>query len=439
MRNIKNIVYQNYTALTNDPEFLEINKLRKGFDPEWLQERVNNRIIIQRTKDDILNMALLLEEYYPGQWDIQAMKGKTDFILNCSNDTYGAGHDYTENISITTIFFYIIINHTSFAITNSNSRTHQILDLLTRIAYNQIIPNHLNFKLASQLSDEEMINNPSVFEDGYLYTPSKSQMEETMEGLRTSLSVNEYNTGYQHSHLHTRVPSNNKMTWGSYFCMGEGEIRQIFALLSSNYTPEQFIMFLIMVGNFVRWESREGTPYFYFRDIKGAKPILKLPSLNQSVIHEYINQLKDKLKQCTQKPKLEWEVKNGLVTLLENDDFNQMIRLSNDYKEYNDKLVFWPNADGTYCDRKGLEADTLPAGVTTNTVLFRGEQVGLSIIVPEIKELTDDFIIHPEIKQIVKAKLESYANYRKIRQDIATRANQIADQQRSLQQNNVPV
>lgn len=427
------------TILEDDSEVKEVNRQRKGFDPIWLQSKVDDQSITVGARDNILNMATLLEQYYPEQWDIQIRKKGTSFILQCSNETYGIGHDYEETTMIETYDFIIMVNYPSISITNGSSKSHNITDLIVRIFYSQNTPDTNSVHIFSSLSEENILNNPSVLTKGYICHPKQHKISSGMQGQRLSMTTNEYNSGYLHSHLHTKSGPNNTLMWiSSNFCMGEGEIIQIFQMIEVGYTPELFTMLLIMMGNFVKWESREGSPYIYFSNIRGAKPLPKYPTLRPSVIMEYIDTLKATLLLNPPQPHLLWEQRSDLMRIIENDDFELFVRISDNYKDYPDGMILWRDTHGYY-DRKSLESNAIPTGVTTNTILFRGEEVGLSIIIPVTIELSDDFFIHPEIKQIIKVKLENYANYEKTRQDIVRRANQIANEQRSLQQNNVPM
>ena len=84
-------------------------------------------------------------------------------------------------------------------------------------------------------------------------------------GLRTTVSIAEYICGYTHSHLST-----NQQGYYS-FCTGSAEtpISSLLAELRhrDEWTTDTFELFLAQMQLFLEWESADGGPYIYLRDV----------------------------------------------------------------------------------------------------------------------------------------------------------------------------
>jgi hypothetical protein len=83
-------------------------------------------------------------------------------------------------------------------------------------------------------------------------------------GMRSTLTEAEYKSLYLHSHLRTLASGK---IYFKPFCTGVGEINQVLAVLNTNYTSANFMMFLMHIKNFLEWESKEGTPYITIDNI----------------------------------------------------------------------------------------------------------------------------------------------------------------------------
>lgn len=86
----------------------------------------------------------------------------------------------------------------------------------------------------------------------------------SITGMRTTLTEAEFVSCYVHSHL-PRLDSHNIQF--HTFCTGIGEINQVLAVLSSKYTPANFMMLLMHIKNYLEWESKEGHPYIFMENV----------------------------------------------------------------------------------------------------------------------------------------------------------------------------
>ena len=101
-----------------------------------------------------------------------------------------------------------------------------------------------------------------------------SAIDSFLSGLRTTLSTVEVLKSYQHSHLN----SNGLGSWCS-FCLGSStpivkcfmEL-QIDKAFSQKDWKDKYYMFLFQIDQYVRWESKEGGPYRFFKDLSTGMP-----------------------------------------------------------------------------------------------------------------------------------------------------------------------
>lgn len=134
----------------------------------------------------------------------------------------------------------IIIHFPEIVIRNSSNNTHTIRDLFFKILYS---------------------SNSLV-----------------LEGIRTTMTVSEFQSGYSHSHL----SSCSIGQWGSW-CLGGGgsDFRMLYEALhhSPNKTKNLWEMFLLSIANYVSWESIEGGPHFSIQRIgRESRGISRLSS-----------------------------------------------------------------------------------------------------------------------------------------------------------------
>lgn len=94
----------------------------------------------------------------------------------------------------------------------------------------------------------------------------RGKMKHSLEGVRASISYAEFSTDYAHSHL-----SGLQGFRFSNFCLGSDSPTVLnLQSLASEFTIEEFEIFLHQIEAMVRWESIEGTPYRYLKNIKEA-------------------------------------------------------------------------------------------------------------------------------------------------------------------------
>ena len=101
-----------------------------------------------------------------------------------------------------------------------------------------------------------------------------------MRGLRLTLSYLELNKSYSHSHLaSSNLTSNFKSMTSSKFCLGSSTLGMSIAEYNTESDKEQSNLILegilYTLDTYVTWESLEGVPYNYIRDLLpfGGTPV----------------------------------------------------------------------------------------------------------------------------------------------------------------------
>lgn len=172
-------------------------------------------------RDILDNIKDLLEEIYPGCWDIQE---------NQEEDIYN-----------------IFIHFPEIVVRNYETNdSHTIYDM-----YVKIVLNRSDFTIASKL-----------------------------EGCRATRTYKEYISGYNHSHLNAAYSSYNHNF--SKFCLGESDLAEKHIDLRGEFNLTKFEAYLYLLKPYLETESSEGGPYMYISSIVLTKQ-LEEPTINDKV------------------------------------------------------------------------------------------------------------------------------------------------------------
>lgn len=455
------------------PELKEINKARLPSNPDWIRQYPD---MTDQSKNELIQMIEILQEAYPDLWDIQLSQTVYEYKLSCINPSgYGElARIYEENTKVAQRpNFNIIIKFPHITISNAmrGGLSHEIFDLMVKIVYQsdksgyevKIPPysNHLEITVNNTVQtylyarEAWIMDNPQVMEEGYIVryanTIPSFKIRSNLMGTRLTLTPVEYKFGYEHSHLPATNVYNNS-TLGKdiklmffYFCLGEGEICQVFQMLGTGFNPDIFTMLLYQIDNYVRWESLAGGPHIKMENLIGGSPLRTIPKLTTDEITSYLGFLKIRLRanrqvlgQLAPYPSLSWTIdETGQAIIEDNEELDKFIRYSDRQADYGDKYIYWQDTEGKYYNRTTIAQTVVPTDITTKKFIFRGEEIGLTILVTNNESLSDNFIIHPDLKILIKQKLELIANYEKIRRDIARRATKTAHLRRNSTENNL--
>ena len=223
------------------------NYKQKIIDRFNIRKETSRKVILKRYSQEVYyKFSLLvrtLMSIYKDNFDIQI----DDIVLNSKLFTNSYGFNDKKEFFIATGLiikdFKIFIKYPEITIVNSTGLKHIIKDLFVTIIF-------------------------TIKEDKIIFG--------NIHGFRATLSDIEYSCGYLHSHLpgkHNYFEVSDFLEKRK-FCTGRGQI--IDSLLTElnvdTYTEESLTMFFLQLNNYVKWESIEGNPHKYIKDI-GIKPV----------------------------------------------------------------------------------------------------------------------------------------------------------------------
>lgn len=103
----------------------------------------------------------------------------------------------------------------------------------------------------------------------HLWVKVKLLLDGTINGyfqmMRSELTLEQFESGYSHSHLHG-INTDNYYIWANP-CLGSGPIRNTIASLSTQFSEEMWNLFCLELSKYVTVESLTGVPYMYLERI----------------------------------------------------------------------------------------------------------------------------------------------------------------------------
>jgi hypothetical protein len=422
-----------------DSHLVEINKSGLAYNPSWLYEKVTEGVLSETNIAEILSMADILESGFPGLWDIQAAIVQYTYTIKFQNEGGYGLREFTQTRKINKLYFKIILRFPEITIKNSRRGSHEIRDLYVMTRYCQDITSLAILYLVSDPEDK-LIRHPELitYDSMYVKFDNYTISGNTLDGMRETLSIYEKSSMYSHSHLPRGATANGYELKWARFCLGSGDIIPTMSSLSNTYNANLFNLFLYQIDAYVKWESIEGTPHIRIDTINQGGRLNQLPNISDNTCRQYLGQIKQRLESDSDPLELDWKIESGQLKIIENQRFEDFIKISPNPRRYGSNIIFYQDEEGNYYSK---EASTTPAmpHVPDVTHLFRGEDRPFKIYTPDRIELKPNFIIHPQIKQYIKFKLESHANFSRIKSSISNRANQIAHSSRGLRQNTAHV
>lgn len=121
-----------------------------------------------------------------------------------------------------------------------------------------------------------------------------NKIKTDLKGARTTFTNKEYASQYGHSHL----PATSKNGTYQTFCLGYDSFRASLYELHKDFTFIKFQVFLYELDQYIKWESIEGGPYRFIKDIGKTNEISRGSSIDASkdnylVINQILNNLND--------------------------------------------------------------------------------------------------------------------------------------------------
>lgn len=148
------------------------------------------------------------------------------------NDTLEIAREIFDPSNIHTVGNRIYIRFPEIEIMNSRNEKHKIYDLIVKL---------------------------TITFGGY------TNIE--FEGLRLTLTPEEINSGYSHSHL-------ERSSFGKYshFCLSTSDFSILISNISVSSTVTNWELFFMSIEKFISWESLEGGPYVSLSTITQVNP-----------------------------------------------------------------------------------------------------------------------------------------------------------------------
>jgi hypothetical protein len=183
-----------------------------------------------------------------GKLDEEAIHARLrNMGYNDTNVTQVDDTSFGVNIKRVTLAYHIVIRIPEFTIKNSRGNSTVIRDMFIRL---QVLP------------------------DGRLAHGG-------LEGLVATFTKAQARTGYMHSHLIPAQPGLGRVPSFCGFCLGQGHINQVIALLQAKYNEVNFQMLCLHIKNFLEWESLEGVPHYRMADVR--EPVVNSSSAANTV------------------------------------------------------------------------------------------------------------------------------------------------------------
>jgi hypothetical protein len=164
-----------------------------------------------------------------------------------------------ENVDANVKDKHILIYFPEINITNNKNNKHTIKDLYIRV---NISPNS---------DDDDGESNES---DALLYI--------SINGARTTISIEEYFSYYIHSHL----PGQRHVDFAG-FCTGSSDFAMLMEDMRYTPTKENWEMFFLSLERYLAWESLEGGPFIKMSRIRAPSGRKTRASINY--INRFIN------------------------------------------------------------------------------------------------------------------------------------------------------
>ena len=326
---------------------------------------------------NLQNAFTAIEKVFPGRWDFQ-------ITLDLDYDWFDKDTGYVKEVGFTgfydkdgnyvvvplnnlkeffskefTIYFNFIIYFPEITISNGRIK-HTIKDLYVEL--------------------KSFWKNKSYETTGFY-----------LNGIRGSITLEEYERGYFHSHL----PGVRKRF--EAFCLGSGPLSNLYYDFDINNSTEDWQYIFTLVNDYVRWESISGRPYNRIDNIGMSSVLNPIPD---HVISQIIKTFNFTNLSC----KID---DSGIVVTpteeLEKDIVNKLLGTS--YEQY----LCYRNNNGEYltknqCNKTSQISNLVDAELFT----FKGETIKFKIIDSKY-EYNKQFEINAPYQKLTEAICNHYS------------------------------
>jgi hypothetical protein len=330
-------------------------------------------IKMQKAISKIRELNPILKEHYGENYHM-----KIYMSIEAIEEEDGDGEmQNTGAYGIELISIAIIIHYPEIELTNKNAIKHTIRDLFLQIV---MMPHKTTGELVAI----------------------------RIEGMRTTVTPEEYIKGYRHSHLHAGAEKFVEPT-PTQFCIGTGELSKLFTLINGdrNMESDMFILLLHTLNTFVAWESLDGGPFIRVEEIKGILPI-EYDCISTKACNGFYKSLKRHKRLNQVEANLNFKFENDKYVVVIDDLFENYIMYlgTESHSNYAYTCIIAENGQMYKITFNYSEAEC--RNIPDWKYSFRGKEFPFTIIDAEIK-LTN-FSVYPKIKDYVKQQIEQSIN-----------------------------
>lgn len=363
--NIRNVISGNSYSCTIDcfesidkydwaKKLIEDVELKK----QWLEERSRKDIEFQNKFNEYSKLSKQLNfEFIKVKW-----KQYIDIIESACNDIYG------DNWSLTlpttgNYSAYLYLKFPEFKISNTNTGgEHTIRNLYLRLTFDV----------------------------------RTWRMTESVKGNRETLTLSEYQSSYNHSHVRTGFSSSFQDC-----CLGSTSLAELDSDLRRDWNKDKLALYLYQLTTYVLWESEEGGPYMRFKQITSRSSSIPLVATGR------LEQIYNDFVKKSVNFNFKFDVTNNRFNLITDDNFElELLKYCSAEKCI--KL-----ANGTYVNGNvNVDSVLREANSACRTIIsdFRGKPIKQQIIADPVQSEDREFRPYPQVKDYVIGKLTKEMN-----------------------------
>lgn len=250
-------------------------------------------------------------------------------------------------------------------------------------------------------------------------------------GGRMTQSYAEWSSDYMHSHLSTRKIKTSTLAEAPFyqeFCTGSGNINIYSADLNmEGFSEERLLRYFMQISTLVSWESLEGTPYRYMKNISVKSSGLRhapgrrnRPS--EAEAYALYDLTIEKYKHNKKIPELGFIFTGLHYEVQDNKKLDDFLLFAVDNERTRrDHLCYYEVTTGIHYNYE-VEEETAVAPNIKKFYIFQGVEIKFHIEAnPEQIKVERDYIIHPDKKEYIKKILKYEINCKAIRQGTINR------------------
>jgi hypothetical protein len=198
-------------------------------------------------------------------------------------------------------------------------------------------------------------NKKHTIKDMYVFISFdlKYKLIGKFRGFRTTFTPIEIYNSYTHSHLRT-ISINNCISMyensNNDFCIGVGQpIELTLSELRNGFDADSFLSFCMQLETYLSWESKEGTPYIYYKTLVNQNKYVPYIHPNRKI--EYtLSEYKNKYYEIIKNKYFDYHIYNNILKVTKIKDQPFINNFQKIYKD--DKDNYFNLIDGNSNNRE---------------------------------------------------------------------------------------